>query len=140
MVFAGEAQKTRYFDQKPKYLTQHPKNTSKIPKIINVLNCPPCNHVASLGTSAVHDHILIMHVPEIITEACRGRQSEASIKDGKDLKRSVENHLQTKARARVGAQSGLGPGPGWGPYGPIWALMFFSKVIRFGSRRLRLTK
>ena len=28
---------------------------------------------------------------------------------------------------RVGAQSGLGPGPGWGPYGPIygpiWALM-----------------
>ena len=20
-------------------------------------------------------------------------------------------------------QSGLGPGPGWGPYGPIWALM-----------------
>ena len=21
------------------------------------------------------------------------------------------------------AQSGLGPGPGWGPYGPIWALM-----------------
>ena len=26
------------------------------------------------------------------------------------------------ARARVGAQSGLGPGPGWGPYGPLWAL------------------
>ena len=26
---------------------------------------------------------------------------------------------------RVGAQSGLGPGPGWGPYGPIWARMFF---------------
>ena len=24
---------------------------------------------------------------------------------------------------RVGAQSGLGPGPGWGPYGPIWTLM-----------------
>ena len=24
--------------------------------------------------------------------------------------------------ARVGAQSGLGPGPGWGPHGPIWAL------------------
>ena len=24
---------------------------------------------------------------------------------------------------RVGAQSGLGPGPDWGPYGPIWALM-----------------
>ena len=25
----------------------------------------------------------------------------------------------------VGAQSGLGPGPGWGPYGPgpMWALM-----------------
>ena len=22
---------------------------------------------------------------------------------------------------RVGAQSGLGPGPGWGPYGPLWA-------------------
>ena len=32
-------------------------------------------------------------------------------------------HSQTLARARVGAQSGLGPGPGWGPYGPIWALM-----------------
>ena len=32
----------------------------------------------------------------------------------------------SKARhgpGRVGAQSGLGPGPGWGPYGPIWALM-----------------
>ena len=26
-------------------------------------------------------------------------------------------------RARVGAQSGLGPGPGWGPYGPLWAHM-----------------
>ena len=26
------------------------------------------------------------------------------------------------ARARVGAQSGLGPGPGWGPYGPIGPL------------------
>ena len=25
--------------------------------------------------------------------------------------------------ARVGAQSGLGPGPGWGPYEPIRALM-----------------
>ena len=22
---------------------------------------------------------------------------------------------------RVGAQSGLGPCPGWGPYGPLWA-------------------
>ena len=31
--------------------------------------------------------------------------------------------LHDPARARVGAQSGLGPGPGWGPYGPIWALM-----------------
>ena len=30
---------------------------------------------------------------------------------------------ERKARARVGAQSGLGPGPGWGPYGPIGALM-----------------
>ena len=27
------------------------------------------------------------------------------------------------ARARVGAQSGLGPGPGWGPHGPLWAHM-----------------
>ena len=34
--------------------------------------------------------------------------------------RTTDEHL---ARARVGAQSGLGPGPGWGPYGPIWALM-----------------
>ena len=24
---------------------------------------------------------------------------------------------------RVGAQSGLGPGPGWGPNGPLWAHM-----------------
>ena len=31
----------------------------------------------------------------------------------------------------VGAQSGLGPGPGWGPYGPIWALMFFVKNVTF---------
>ena len=41
---------------------------------------------------------------------------------------------------RVGAQSGLGPGPGWGPYGPIgplWArfwlktnnFMIFIKII-----------
>ena len=29
---------------------------------------------------------------------------------------------ETGARARVGAQSGLGPGPGWGPYGPIGPL------------------
>ena len=41
------------------------------------------------------------------------------------------------ARARVGAQSGLGPGPGWGPYGP---LCFLLKMLRFGFRRLRLTK
>ena len=35
-----------------------------------------------------------------------------------------ESHPRKKgAGARVGAQSGLGPGPGWGPYGPIWALM-----------------
>ena len=27
------------------------------------------------------------------------------------------------------AQSGLGPGPGWVPYGPIWALMFFVKNV-----------
>ena len=24
---------------------------------------------------------------------------------------------------QVGAQSGLGPGQGWGPYGPLWAHM-----------------
>ena len=24
---------------------------------------------------------------------------------------------------RVGVESGLGPGPGWGPYMPIWAPM-----------------
>ena len=31
-----------------------------------------------------------------------------------------------RARARVGAQSGLGPGPGWGlygPRGPLWTHM-----------------
>ena len=33
------------------------------------------------------------------------------------------NINQRKYGARVGAQSGLGPGPGWGPYGPMWALM-----------------
>ena len=37
-------------------------------------------------------------------------------------------------------QSGLGPGPGWGPYGPIWALIFLLNMLRFGFRRLRLTK
>ena len=26
-----------------------------------------------------------------------------------------------------------GPGPGWGPYGPIWALMFFEKGYVSGS-------
>ena len=31
---------------------------------------------------------------------------------------------------RVGAQSGLGPGPGWGPYGP---LCFFEKGYVSGS-------
>ena len=29
---------------------------------------------------------------------------------------SISKHF-----GRVGAQSGLGPGPGWGPYGPLWA-------------------
>ena len=32
---------------------------------------------------------------------------------------------------RVGARSGLGPGPGWGPYGPIWALMLVFKSDTF---------
>ena len=31
---------------------------------------------------------------------------------------------------RVGAQSGLGPGPGWGPYGPIWVLLDRSWQVR----------
>ena len=29
MVFAGEAQKTRYVDQKPTYFTKKPKSTKK---------------------------------------------------------------------------------------------------------------
>ena len=32
---------------------------------------------------------------------------------------------------RVGAQSGLGPGPGWGPYGPLWAHRAF--MVPYGS-------
>ena len=39
------------------------------------------------------------------------------VKSGKKYKRGFARP------GRVGAQSGLGPGPGWGPYGPIWALM-----------------
>ena len=35
---------------------------------------------------------------------------------------------------RVGAQSGLGPGPGWGPYGSIWALMFFVKIADVSNK------
>ena len=42
-----------------------------------------------------------------------------------------DKKCMTKARARVGAQSGLGPGPGWGPYGPIWALMLVFKSEAF---------
>ena len=34
MFFAGEAQKTRYFDQKPKYLTENPENTRKMFEIL----------------------------------------------------------------------------------------------------------
>ena len=39
---------------------------------------------------------------------------------------------KTIGPGRVGAQSGLGPGPGWGPYGPIRALMlvFKSEALR----------
>ena len=33
---------------------------------------------------------------------------------------------------RVGAQSGLGPGPGWGPYGPIYGPMW-AHVGPYGS-------
>ncbi len=33
-----------------------------------------------------------------------------------------DKNMAGGARARVGAQSGLGPGPGWGPYGPIGPL------------------
>ena len=32
--------------------------------------------------------------------------------------------------AQVGAQSGLGPGPGWGPYGPLWVLLDRSWQVR----------
>ena len=39
--------------------------------------------------------------------------------------------IHSLGRARVGAQSGLGPGPGWGPYGPIWALMLVFKSEAF---------
>ena len=54
------------------------------------------------------------------------------------------------ARARVGAQSGLGPGPGWGPYGPIgplWAhkgpygpirARFWLKTNNFYEKIIRL--
>ena len=55
------------------------------------------------------------------------------------------------------AQSGLGPGPGWGPYGPLWALRdrswqvrtcpnhtfdhdFWSNLTRFGFKIRFLTK
>ena len=44
------------------------------------------------------------------------------------------------ARARVGAQSGLGPGPGLGPYGPLWAHKrpqkydFVYKIINFDEK------
>ena len=36
--------------------------------------------------------------------------------------------MQIQARENT---SGLGPGPGRGPYGPIWALMFFVKNVTF---------
>ena len=49
----------------------------------------------------------------------------------------VLGSLTTGEQLRVGAQSGLGPGPGWGPYGPLGFLL---KMLRFGFRRLRLTK
>ena len=48
-----------------------------------------------------------------------------------------------RARARVGAQSGLGPVPGLGPYGPLWAhraLMgpygpdFAQKIMNFDKK------
>ena len=45
---------------------------------------------------------------------------KASPKNIGNLKQSKMNHF---GPGRVGAQSWLGPGPGWGPYGPIWALM-----------------
>ena len=35
----------------------------------------------------------------------------------------MEALWRTYGPGRVGAQSGLGPGTGWGPYGPLWALM-----------------
>ena len=38
------------------------------------------------------------------------------------LKAVADRKSSWKTRARVGAQSGLGPGPGWGPYGPIGPL------------------
>ena len=52
----------------------------------------------------------------------------------------VQWYIFQLARARVGAQSGLGPGPGWGPYGPIWALMFFFKSDTFRVQTAPLDK
>ena len=34
-----------------------------------------------------------------------------------------QQHILRCTKILDGAQSGLGPSPGWGPYGPIWALM-----------------
>jgi len=50
------------------------------------------------------------------------------------------NHVIPNAGlVRDGAQSGLGPGPGWGPYGPIGALMGPKDKISF-ERSLILMK
>ena len=54
-----------------------------------------------------------VHYREMFSVSCQSVQS-------------IQNVTYEKcvflARARVGAQSGLGPGPGWGPYGPIGPL------------------
>ena len=55
--------------------------------------------------------------------------------------RATQND-QTKEHAvmcgpgRVGAQSGLGPGPGWGPYGPLCVqkIRLCLKIINFDEK------
>ena len=60
------------------------------------------------------------------------------MKNDKIINKNIKGvKSESNGPGRVGAQSGLGPGPGLGPYGPIgplWWARFCLKIMNFDNK------
>ena len=137
--FCWRSSKIRYVDQKPLIFDQrirkYPKHSQKYPKFLRFLGTP----VALSGPLC--ESLLSGLSLELPVESCCA------------LLRIVDLYGYGLATCRVGAQSGLGPGPGWGPYGSSWTGLgdsvrfpstfrrdIWTNFARFGSQTYFLMK